>query len=488
MRGVRVLLAAIGLLIALPSPASGHPLGNFTVNHYTRLTIAADEVRVAYVLDMAEIPTVSERQRIDTDDDGDITTAETDAYLDDAVPRLVAGLELTIDGTRAALRRSTVARIGFASGQAGLQTLRLELELVADLPPGPSDRIIAGSFTDGTFPDQIGWREIVVVGGGATVLESSAPATSVSDELRSYPGNGLDDPIDVREASFRARLTPDTDAGSAPAAPGAAQGGNPDPLAGLLAQGGSSAGAALLAVFVSLGLGVAHAASPGHGKTLVAAYLIGSRGTARQAITLGLTVAVTHTVGVFLLGGVVLGASEVLVPQRVIEWLAMAAGIIVIGMGIVLIVRAMHARGGSGDHEGMLDHEHEHAHSHEPGHGHDHPHQVRGISGRSVALIGLAGGMVPSASALLVLLVAVSQGRLALGILLIAAFGIGMALALGVIGLAVVLTRRRMEGSELALLSHPALRRIGTLVPVASALVVLGVGIVFTLEAIRRIA
>jgi ABC-type nickel/cobalt efflux system permease component RcnA len=488
MRRVCVLLAALGLFIALPSPASAHPLGNFTVNHYTRLTIAADEVRVAYILDMAEIPSVSERQRIDTDDDGNLTSAETNAYLDDAVPRLVAGLRLTIDGARTSLRPSDAARLSFAPGQAGLRTLRLELELVADLPSGPSDRIIAGKVTDETFPDQVGWREIVVVGDGATILESTAPATSVSDELRSYPGDGLDDPIDVREASFRARLTPDADAGSTPVARDGTPGGNQDPLAGLLAQGGSSAGAALLAVLVSLGLGVAHAASPGHGKTLVAAYLIGSRGTPRQAITLGLTVALTHTVGVFLLGGVVLGASEVLVPQRVIEWLAMAAGIIVIGMGTVLIVRAMHARRGSGDHHGMLDHGHGHAHPQEPGHGHSHPHQVRPISGRSVAMIGLAGGMVPSASALLVLLVAVSQGQLALGIVLIAAFGIGMALALGVIGMAVVLTRRRIEGSELAVLSHPALRRIGTLVPVASALVVLGVGIVFTLEAIGRIA
>jgi len=489
MRTVRVLLAALGLLIALPATALAHPLGNFTINHFTRLTVAADEVRVQYVLDMAEIPTVSERQRIDTDGDGDLTTAETDAYLGEAVPPLVAGLELRIEGARIPLRQPGIARIGFVPGQAGLWTLRLELELVADLASGPLDATIAGSFTDGTFADRIGWREIVVVADGATILGSSAPATSISDELRAYPDEGPDDPIDVREATFRARLTPGADAGPAPAAHAGAVGGNQDPLAGLLAQGGGSAAAALLAMLVSLGLGAAHAASPGHGKTLVAAYLIGTGGTPRQALTLGMTVAITHTVGVFVLGAIVLGASELLVPERVVEWLAMAAGVIVIGMGISLTARALDARRRHADHDHELDRGHRHPHDREPSDGHrHHPHESGRVSGRSVAMIGLAGGLVPSASALIVLLVAVSQGQLALGIVLIAAFGIGMALALGAIGLAVVLARRRVERGGLAVLAHPAVARIGGVVPMASALVVLGVGIVFTLEAIGRFA
>ena len=172
---------------------------------------------------------------------------------------------------------------------------------------------------------------------------------------------------------------------------------------------------------------------------------------------------------------------ELLVPERVVEWLAVAAGVIVAGMGISLTVRALLARR-------RRPHVHSHGHGHGHDHHHDHPHDAPRVSGRSVAMIGLAGGLVPSASALIVLLVAVSQGQLALGIVLIAAFGAGMALALGAIGLAVVVARRRVERGGLAMLAHPAVARIGSAVPVGSALVVLGVGIVLTLEAIGRFA
>ena len=490
MRATCVLVAVLGLFIALPEAASAHPLGNYTVNHFTRVAIAPDQARLNYVVDMAEIPTVGERQRIDTNDDGDLAAAETDAYLAEVVPQLMSGLELTIDGAGVRLRQAGTARLGFAQGQAGLPTLRLELDLVADLPNGSHAAIVTGAFTDGTFADRIGWREIIVVGSDATILESSVPAASISNELRSYPGDGLDSPIDVQAATFQARLISGTvPEPPTPAAAGAAPARNDDPLAGLLVQGGSSAGGALLAVLISLGLGAAHAASPGHGKTLVAAYLIGTGGTPGQAVTLGLTVAITHTVGVFILGGVVLAASELIVPERVVEWLAMAAGVIVVGMGVVLTARAL-----LGTHDHGRPHQHPHTHSDALSHRHgDEPapaHHLRPspVSGRSVAMIGLAGGMVPSASALIVLLVAVSQGQLTLGVALIGAFGVGMAMALAMIGLGVVLARRRVERGGFAALAHPALLRLGRTMPVASALVVLAVGILLTLEAIGRIA
>ncbi len=491
MRAACMLVAVLGLLFALPGVASAHPLGNYTVNHFTSLTIGGDQARLHYVVDMAEIPTVGERQRIDTNDDGELTAAETDAYLAEAIPQLMSALELTIDGAGIRLRPAGAARLGFAEGQAGLSTLRLELDLVADLANDSHAAIVTGAFTDGTFADRIGWREIIVVGSGATILESSVPAASISDELRSYPGDGLDKPIDVRAATFRARLS----SGAAPEPPtqasaGAAQPGNDDPLAGLLVQGGSSAAGALLAVLISLGLGAAHAASPGHGKTLVAAYLIGTRGTPRQAVTLGLMVAITHTVGVFILGGLVLGASELIVPERVVEWLGMAAGVIVVGMGVSLTARALlgkHDHGRPHPHPHTHADTHAHRHGHEPGPAHQH-RRPASVSARSVAMIGLAGGLVPSASALIVLLVAVGQGQLTLGVALIAAFGVGMALALGIIGLGVVLARRRVERGGFAVLSHPTLLRLGRAMPVASALVVLAVGILLTLEAIGRIA
>ena len=473
MRRWLFVLAAAGMLSATPAPAAAHPLGNFTINQFSRITVNADSVGVRHVIDMAEIPTVVERQRMDTDDDGTVTPAETDAYLAELVPVVLDALDLTVDDERVALRLFDQAGLSFELGEAGLETLRIELDLEGVLPSASRNEV-AATFANGAYADRIGWREIIVVAGAEmTIVDASVPAQTLSDELRAYPDAGLDDPIDVREATFRAR--PGDGGSTAPpsAAPSPEE---DDPLASLLTDARASGGAALLAILVSLGLGAAHAASPGHGKTLVAAYLIGSRGSIAQALTLSLTVAITHTVGVFVLGGVVLVASELLVPERVVEWLALAAGLIVVGLGTGLAIQAVRALRPVSAH----DHEHDHPHRHGPA--------PRGLSTRSVALIGLAGGLVPSASALIVLLVAVSQGELALGMLLIGAFGIGMALVLGSIGLVVVVARRRLEGTRAGLLAHPTAIRIGQAVPVVAAVAVLVIGLVLTAEAVSRIA
>ncbi|MBA4168942.1 MAG: sulfite exporter TauE/SafE family protein [Chloroflexi bacterium] len=474
MRRWLFVLAAAGMLSATPAPATAHPLGNFTINQFSRITMNADSVGVHHVIDMAEIPTVVERQRMDTDDDGTVTPAETDAYLAELVPVVLEALDLTVDDERVALRLFDQAGLSFEPGEAGLETLRIELDLEGVLPSA-SPNEVAGTFVNGAYADRIGWREIIVVAGAEmTIVDASVPAQTLSDELRAYPDAGLDDPIDVREATFRARLG-DGGGNTAPP-PAATSPEDDDPLASLLTDARAGGGAALLAILVSLGLGAAHAASPGHGKTLVAAYLIGSRGSIAQAMTLSLTVAITHTVGVFVLGGVVLVASELLVPERVVEWLALAAGLIVVGLGTGLAIQAVRALRPVSAH----DHEHDHPHRHGP--------VPRGLSTRSVALVGLAGGLVPSASALIVLLVAVSQGELALGMLLIGAFGTGMALVLGSIGLVVVVARRRLEGTRAGLLAHPTAIRIGQAVPVAAAVAVLVIGLVLTAEAVGRIA
>lgn len=472
MRRWWFVLAAAGMLSAAPAPAAAHPLGNFTINQFSRITMNAESVGVHHVIDMAEIPTVVERQRMDTDDDGAVTPAETGAYLAVLVPVVLDALDLTVDDERVTLRLLDQAGLSFEPGEAGLQTLRIELELEGVLPSASRNEV-EGTFANGAYADRIGWREIIVVAGAEmTIVDASVPAQTLSDELRAYPDAGLDDPIDVREATFRAR--PGGGNTAPPSAPPSPE--DDDPLASLLTDARAGGGAALLAILVSLGLGAAHAASPGHGKTLVAAYLIGSRGSIAQALTLSLTVAITHTVGVFVLGGVVLVASELLVPERVVEWLALAAGLIVVGLGTGLAIQAVRAL----RHVSAHDHEHDHPHRHGPA--------PRGLSTRSVALIGLAGGLVPSASALIVLLVAVSQGELALGMLLIGAFGTGMALVLGSIGLVVVVARRRLEGTRAGLLAHPTAIRIGQAVPVVAAVAVLVIGLVLTAEAVGRIA
>ncbi len=241
-------------LAALPAVASAHPLGNFTVNHYARISPSAHVVAVHWVLDMAEIPAFSEIRDMDADHDGATSAAEQSAWLDATVPQYVAGLALAVDGRAAGPWTVTNRTLSFPAGQGGLSTLRLELDLTVrvDLPaPGA-----VAAFEDGTFAEHIGWREIVVVAGaGVRVDESDVASASASDELRRYPPDAASAPMDVRQASFR--VVPDATSGAAPL-PGAsaaavAPRGN-DPLAAL-AAGELTPLSAVLAVLAAAGTG-----------------------------------------------------------------------------------------------------------------------------------------------------------------------------------------------------------------------------------------
>ena len=198
---------------------------------------------------------------------------------------------------------------------------------------------------------------------------------------------------------------------------------------------------------MSIGLGAAHALSPGHGKTLVAAYVLGAGGSARSALQIGLWVAISHTAGVFVLGAVTLVASQYLLPERLIDWLSLVSGVIVTGLGIVLLARLVAARAGVArpmrptTMAMPIRHDHEHAHPH------PHEHGPAGeLTWRGAVALGFAGGAVPSASALIVLLVAPGDRSGALGIGLIVCFGIGMAAVLG--GLALVVARVRTAAAS----------------------------------------
>ena len=482
-RLLRATAAAVLALAALPAVASAHPLGNFTVNHYARVSPSAHAVAVHWVLDMAEIPAFSEMRDMDTDHDGARSPAEQAAWLDAAVPQYVARLTLAVDGRAEGPWTVADRRLSFPAGQGGLSTLRLELDLTvrADLPAAGA----AVVFEDGTFADHIGWREIVVVAGaGIRVDEVDVASTSATDELRRYPPDAASAPMDVRQASFH--VVPDATAGAAPlsgtSAAAVAPRGN-DPLASL-AAGDLTPLSAMLAVLAALALGAIHGVSPGHGKTLVAGYLIGSRGTMRQAVWLGMTVAISHTVGVLLLGAVTLAATALLLPERVIEWLALGSALLVIGLGGSLLISQLRQRG---------THQH-HQHSHNGGapHAHQHPHApataMPMVSARALAALGIVGGIVPSASALLVLLVAVSLHRLVFGLVLVGAFGLGMALVLAGVSASVVVVRGRLTNGHAQWTQKAAVRRIGSALPLASALVVVVIGIALTVGAAANLA
>lgn len=217
----------------------------------------------------------------------------------------------------------------------------------------------------------------------------------------------------------------------------------------------------LIALAVAVGLGAFHALEPGHGKTLVAAYLVGSRGTMKHALLLGVIVTAAHTSGVYLLGGITLYASQYIVPERLYPWLGVVSGVMITILGAVLLFQRYRSKGvghshhhGHGRHAHPHEHEHaqqhNHSHAHEDDHGHRHAHDGHHhhdgtASLRELFTLGISGGIVPCPAALVVLLSAVSMNRVGFGLLLIVAFSAGLAAVLVGIGVLMVYARQSMS-------------------------------------------
>jgi nickel/cobalt transporter (NicO) family protein len=451
---VAAALVVVAAALALPRGAAAHPLGNFTVNHYAGIELAGDQVFVRYVLDLAEIPTFQSGGRV-----------RARRYA----AEVAHDLELRLGGERAMLR-PLAHRVSERPGAGGLPTLRFEAVYAAPLHG------TALTFVDGTFSSRIGWREITVrARGGASVVMSSAPSTSRSDELRSYPRDLLRSPLAVRSA--RVRFV----AGTAPAAPPVLHRSvtprHPgDGLAGLIDRGDLTFGVVLVSLLVAAFWGAAHALTPGHGKALVAGYLVGTRGRPRHAFALGATVTVTHTAGVFGLGLVTLGLSTVVVPERLYPWLTLVSGVLVAGVGAgVLLRRVRSARAVSRCHHSDRHDDHGDRHHHS----HDHHHHAADtdLGARGIVGIGVAAGLLPCPSALVVLLSAIALHRLAFGLALIVAFSVGLAATITGIGLVAVFARRAFGRARL---DGPVIRAL----PALSAVVIVVVGLAITAKAI----
>jgi nickel/cobalt transporter (NicO) family protein len=471
-RGAVLAVLAATLLVAGATGAAAHPLGNFTVNTYSGLRVGPDRLIVDYVVDMAEIPTFQTRQAIDSDDDGRVTGPEAATWRDRECPRLATGLRATVDGRPAALA-VTGSALTFPKGVGGLQTLRLECALAAPLPAGQSL-----TFTDTNLEGRVGWREITAVGDRATLETADVPTTSPSARLTTYPQDQLSSPLNQRAASLR--LHP----GGPPAPPpaGSVGGSAAGSAAGvdrataaftaLVGERSLSPGFALVALLLAVALGAAHALAPGHGKTVMAAYLVGLRGTLRQAATIGATVTLTHTAGVLLLG-LVLTTSRAVASERVYPWLGLGSGLLLAGVGIGLLVRARPGHGHPHPHE-HPDPDHPHPHDHD--HAGAVPDAGRPLGWRGLVALGLAGGLVPSPSAVVVLLGGIALGQAWFGVALVLAYGLGMAATLTGVGLLLAHLRTRMD-RRLRVPAGSVLGRIGRLLPAVTASVIVLVGL-----------
>ena len=322
---MRLLLGLLAL--AVPFAAAAHPLGNFTINRYAALHVGQRALTVHYVVDMAEILAFQTITEIDKNGDGTIDPDEREAYLSRAPADLARHLILTVDGREQPL---TAGRRTFSlpPGAGGLPTLRLEVNFEASLPSARG----AVEFRDGNFPGRLGWQEIIAdASEGIALAESTVPGTDRSRALRDYPTDLLASPPQVSEARFRMVSATSSDAvAEAPAPRGvlAGPGRFSDRLTELIAtRAPLGPGLVLTSLLVAAALGALHALSPGHGKTIVGAYLVGARGTARHALFLGLVVTATHTLGVYALGLVTLTVSHYIVPERLFPWLGAASGL-----------------------------------------------------------------------------------------------------------------------------------------------------------------
>lgn len=465
----RLLLALVAFaVLAAPGGALAHPLGNFTVNRYSRVQPSGDRVYVLYVLDLAEIPTFRERER----------GRNAEKYATATAQQIARGLKLSVGG-KPVLLRPVKRAIAFPPGVGGLRTTRLQVVF-------RSPRIVAEEplplvFRDTNYAGRIGWREVVVrAGEDARILSASVPATSISQELLAYPKDLLKSPPDVSSAT--ARFEPGTGLGQPPTLLDPSRLGarvavrNTDGgFAGLIAEDELSLGFIFVSLLVALFWGAAHAFSPGHGKAIVAGYLVGTRGRPRDAFVLGLIVTVTHTAGVFALGGVTLLLSEFIVPEQLYPWLNLVSALLVVGVGLAILRWRIRVWRRGDPLGGAHAHAHGHGHGHNHG-GHTHDHGVG--AGRAGLLgVGISAGIIPCPTALVVLLAAISLQRVGYGLVLIVAFSVGLAGAVTSIGLIAVTARRAFSRMSF---DGPVIRAL----PAVSAIAVLGLGLVMTLRAL----
>jgi ABC-type nickel/cobalt efflux system permease component RcnA len=530
------------LLMLSSATSFAHPMGNFSVNHYSKIKVGQQSIEIWYLIDMAEIPTFQEIRQSDltpkADDSG------TSHYLDRQEQLLKEGLSLESDGQAVSL--DTISReVIFTDGAGGLPTMKMGFVFRGKLNVTTGAHKL--SYFDNNFPGRTGWKEIVVLGDGVAILNSSAPSAERSQELSNYSSDALNSPPQQLSAlvGFRTPLSEPEKTASAgvigtsskrtipqrtntahQAPPRQEQRrssdasswsdlGNAQPSSSIVSptvpqlslathaqqntprsrftelistQGKLSLWVLFSAALIAAGLGALHALEPGHGKTIVAAYLVGSRGTARHAVLLGIVVTAAHTAGVYLLGALTLYASRYIVPEQLYPWLGAISGLSVAGLGIFIFLR--HWTGETAEH------------SHAPGEKHSHwflsifkqatPKQAtatglanrvvipadskpveRALSLRELCMLGITGGIVPCPAALVVLVSGFSLHRLGFGLFLITAFSFGLAAVLVIVGLTMVYAKRMMSSRLQA--GNTALRYLPFLS--SAFMVVLGVGI-----------
>lgn len=499
MRRLLASLLFVFLAAGAPRPGAAHPADEANVYHYLWVETRPAEVELQHATVVGGLLVQAVWPEIDRNGDDQLSEAEQRAYAE----QLAGQLRLRVEGRPT---RWELADHVFPSKEEffGRNMAAITLRLRARLPKLGSDPLLL-TLRDDTFstfpgvfpqpvikPGRLSAGEPLVTEDGR-VLEFQLAAAGVRlehplKERPGAPGAAGPTPEPGKPGLQDAPIFPER--GKVLYAP---EGGRSEtsqlkdllhrPLSPMLIALGL--GAALLA-------GMVHALSPGHGKSMVAAYLVGTRGTAWDAVVLGIVVTITHTLGVYVLGFLCLWLTRQIRAEIVGHWLSLTSGLLVLGMGFWLFQRGLlayhgirplpgHTHGpgghshGHGHSHGAHSHSHEaHSHSHERGAGHEHapdhapaetapatgkppsdaplesysaagPAADRSAERRGLIWLGIAGGIVPCFDALAILIAAVNLRRIEFGLALIAAFSVGMALVLVAIGILFVKAKSVME-------------------------------------------
>lgn len=486
---------ALPVLIALAAgPAAlAHPLPNLRYDRAIHVRLSPGGVTVRYSVEMNDWTMVLDGKNLVTVKDtlgltGSLGYATK--YAEKKSPHIADGLRATLDGADLPFRVERPAAV-----EPQQDHLRLTFHLRADWSPG------AGAphtfqFEDQNFEDR--------AGAVTLTLDRTGHRIDLVE---------VDEPTDLRGKS-RLDLTPEDERRSRrasavfsvgqPAIP------HPEPTApeptpaetppspkptvfesvrdrGLHALFDTNIGLGVMLLLAAL-FGAAHAFTPGHGKTMVAAYLVGERGTVKHASVLGLVATVAHTGSVIVLAVVIYTAYGNEPPASAQGWLTLIGGLLIAGVGLWLFLQRVRGRA---DHVHLFSgHDHQH-HDHDNGqsHSHDHGHHHHGpppdvtsnFGWVRVILLGLGGGIIPCWDAVLLFLVALTRGKVGLAIPLLIAFSAGLAAVLIGLGITVVLANR--AGG----------RRFGESrwfrgLPVVSAVVLMGLGVWFARDGFQALA
>jgi nickel/cobalt exporter len=318
---IGLMAGVLGLLVVAPT-ASAHEFGPFAINRYAALLVGPDRVDLDYVVDYAETPTQA---------DGDAIEADVPA----ACAERLAGMELLVDGEPVALSLTSSSSLR-QDGDGGLTTLRIECDFGAPLDASDATRQM--SFEDDNYRERVGWREILVV-GDRTAIDGDVTDDSVTDRLTDFPA--ADENPDLASVTFAFTASDDVEPATLDrTAPGDDDGEGGDAFSDLIADADGGVLAMVTALGFAAFLGALHSLAPGHGKTVIGAYLVGTRGTKFQAFVLAVAVALSHTLGVLVLGIITYIAGAAFAPERVYPWLQGLSALIVTGIGIWLVVTA----------------------------------------------------------------------------------------------------------------------------------------------------